>query len=47
MSKSIPGIREETHKKFTIFKVKVGAKNADEALLKLLNTVEKKEEATT
>lgn len=43
MSKTIPGISEETHKKFNLFKIKMGAKNADEALLKLLESVELKE----
>jgi thioredoxin-like negative regulator of GroEL len=41
MPKNIRGIKPDIHKRFTLFKVQIGAKNASEALEKLLQHYEK------
>jgi len=44
MSKHLTGIEDEVHRELHIYKRKIGAKNINEALVKLLETANTKEE---
>lgn len=46
MSKAITGLTEETHKRFRLYTIKSGSKNADEALKTLLKDAIKEKSIT-